>query len=376
MSLRRASTMVRTESVRSKYFVKQEPVPNTQIGQNKQEFIKTEDNQLEIPKESPKESPKKRRKTNVKIEIKREDESDLLAKLTPSELEEYNDIDNLVTLNTAPKNWFEIYKHVKSMRSKIVAPVDTMGCAEIPNTLNKEIEDFPREIYRFQLLVSLILSSQTKDEINYKAMLSMKTYFQSVGHTYGITIDAINEVDEKKLDELIFSVGFHTRKASFLKRVVIILKEKYNNDIPNTLNGLVELPGVGPKMAYLTLQKAWDLNVGIGVDTHVDRLAKMWKWVDAKKCKTPEQTRIELEKWLPKEYWNPINPLLVGFGQVICQPRGRRCDLCSLSQTKLCSNVDRSLLKKVNNLSKEELEIKNKTIRGDISLLKDIEDLV
>jgi endonuclease-3 len=395
MSLRRSSRTVQKDGMKSKYFLKSESASNVPLmipdikpddrdeqhvsnilGDETPVRFKQEEEGLKIPKDS---LPNKRRRVIPKIEIKQEI-SDLIPKLEPQEVDELNNIDPVIppdALNTklGPKNWYQIYQHVKAMRAKIIAPVDTMGCAEIPNTLNQEIEDFPEEVYRFQLLVSLILSSQTKDEVNYKAMANMKQHFQSMGHHYGITVDAMKEVDEKKLDQLIFSVGFHSRKASYLKRVALILSENYNNDIPNTLDGLVALPGVGPKMAYLTLQKAWNMNVGIGVDTHVDRLSKMWKWVDAKKCKDADKTRAELEKWLPMEYWNEINPLLVGFGQVICLPRGRRCDLCTLSQTRLCPNVDRALLKKAEKFTPEELKARNKTIRGDITLLQDIEDL-
>lgn len=277
-----------------------------------------------------------------------------------------------------PKNWQQIYELVRAMREKIVTPVDSMGCAMIPLTLHREYDQItPLEpkLFRFQLLVSLMLSAQTKDEVNYKAMRALVAYCKSVGFQDGLTVEAIMHIDEAKLDELIFSVGFHRRKAAFIKKAVVILHDKYHGDIPQTLEGLVELPGVGPKMAFLTLQAGWNLNVGIGVDTHVDRLAKMWGWV-SKKCKNPEQTRLELEKWLPKQYWREINPLLVGFGQTICLPRGRRCDLCTLSKTRLCSNVDRSIIKRAENLSKEDYAKMNSTIRGDVSaLIRDIEDL-
>jgi len=69
--------------------------------------------------------------------------------------------------------------------------------------------------------------------------------------------------------------------------------------------------------------------VGIGVDTHVHRIANLLKWVDTT---TPEKTRVELEGWLPNELWGPINPLLVGFGQTICIPRVPKCGECKLAE--------------------------------------------
>lgn len=271
-----------------------------------------------------------------------------------------------------PKSFYPIYNQIKHMRSLIVTPVDTMGCATIPITLSDDVPLTPKN-YRFQLLVSLMLSSQTKDEVNYKAMRNMKEYFLSQGFNEGITIEAMQWVDEKKLDELIYSVGFHTRKASFIKRAVEILINEHNGDVPNTLEGLTSLPGVGPKMAFLTLQKAWDLNLGIGVDVHVDRLAKMWRWVKNKKG--PEETRLELQSWLPKDLWTEINPDLVGFGQTICPPRGKRCDLCFLAKLKLCNSVDRAEIRKVEGMDKDKFDAMNKRLRFDPQPLIDIEDL-
>lgn len=115
---------------------------------------------------------------------------------------------------------------------------------------------------------------------------------------------------------------------SYLKQTAKILLEKYDGDIPSNLEELCALPGVGPKMAHLALQCAWKINSGIGVDTHVHRISQRLGWVKYDLKKTPEQTRMELEEWLPREYWAPINPLLVGFGQTLCLPIGPKCDDC------------------------------------------------
>lgn len=79
-------------------------------------------------------------------------------------------------------------------------------------------------------------------------------------------------------------------------------------------------------MAYLTMQEAWGKSIGIGVDTHVHRISNRLGWVS--QTKTPEHTRKELEGWLPQPYWEPVNSLLVGFGQTICRPIGPRCYEC------------------------------------------------
>ena len=89
------------------------------------------------------------------------------------------------------------------------------------------------------------------------------------------------------------------RKAQYLKKTAQILKDKYGGDIPNSVKELCDLPGVGPKMAYLTMTAAWNKCVGIGVDTHVHRISNRLGWT-RRTTKEPEQTRKELEDWLPE----------------------------------------------------------------------------
>lgn len=243
-----------------------------------------------------------------------------------------------------PSNFTPIYEHVKRMRLKVVAPVDKMGCAEIPKTVSG-LKDGP--LFRYQLLVSLMLSAQTKDEINCEVMDNLRKTFQARGYTKGLCIDAIRDCSESELVQLIFKVGFHSRKAKFIKQTTEIIHSEYNDDLPSSIEDVVKFPGVGPKMGHLFLQEGWGVTSGIGVDVHMHRLAQMWGWVDPRfKKPTPESTRISLEEWLPRQYWREINPLLVGFGQTICLPRGRRCDICSLATSEICPNIDRKLLEK------------------------------
>ena len=93
---------------------------------------------------------------------------------------------------------------------------------------------------------------------------------------------------------------------------------KYNGDIPRTAAEMIQdLPGVGPKMAYICEAVAWNHASGIGVDTHMHRIFNMIQFVN--KTKHPEQTRIQLQSWLPKSYWLTVNILWVGFGQEVQQ---------------------------------------------------------
>ncbi|XP_054921748.1 endonuclease III-like protein 1 isoform X2 [Dermacentor andersoni] len=116
-------------------------------------------------------------------------------------------------------------------------------------------------------------------------------------------------------------------KAKHLKQTAKVLLEKYDGDIPDSVEGLCSLPGVGPKMAYLAMSCGWGHTVGIGVDTHVHRISNRLGWLPAP-TKTPEQTRKALEAWLPRELWDEVNHLLVGFGQTVCKPVGPKCSTC------------------------------------------------
>lgn len=217
-----------------------------------------------------------------------------------------------------PANWREIYRRVKIMRTQQLAPVDTMGCERLP----VHVKISPA-LHRFQLLISLMLSAQTKDEVTAKAVANLRAELPG----QELTVSSIIATSETEIDRLICKVGFHTRKASYIKRACEILRQEYNDDVPGTVEAMMELPGVGPKMAYLLAQRAWGIMDGIGVDVHVHRLANLWKWTK-KPTNTPEKTRLELQEWLPKSLWYDINPALVGFGQTICLPRGSKCGQC------------------------------------------------
>ena len=105
-----------------------------------------------------------------------------------------------------------------------------------------------------------------------------------------------------------------------------ICLEAYDGDIPDKIENLVKLPGIGPKMGYLALACAWGINDGIGVDVHVHRICQRLKWT--KNPKNPEETRKQLEAWLPKDRWLEINVMLVGFGQQICSAKNPKCIEC------------------------------------------------
>lgn len=168
-----------------------------------------------------------------------------------------------------------------------------------------------------------MLSSQTKDQVTFEAMTRLKQN--------GLTPKQMIEIDTVELERLLYPVSFYKTKAKHIQKTANILFDSFDSDIPNSVEGLVKLPGVGPKMAHICMRTAWNVISGIGVDTHVHRISNRLKWLP-KQTKEPEQTRVELEKWLPFENWSEVNELMVGFGQTICTPTNPKCDLCLNSE--------------------------------------------
>lgn len=237
-----------------------------------------------------------------------------------------------------PNDWEEVYAVVKTMRTTgnaQNAAVDTMGCERVgqnaPNPRDK----------RYHTLTSLMLSSQTKDTTNALAMSRLINELppHMEGAPPGLNLENIHAVDPKLLNELIWAVGFHNNKTKYIKATASILLKDFAGDIPDTVEGLMSLPGVGPKMAYLCLSSAWGRTEGIGVDVHVHRITNLWGW---QKTNDPEKTRLALQAWLPREKWHEINWLLVGLGQTVCLPVGRKCGDCDLGLQGLCKAADRA----------------------------------
>ena len=241
-----------------------------------------------------------------------------------------------------PPNWEQVYNITAEMRKKVLAPVDTMGCESLAERNRSPIDR------RLQTLIALMLSSQTKDTVTAVAMRTLQENLEG-----GFNLAALLTVEPERLNELIAKVGFHNNKTKYIKATAEILRDRFDGDIPDTIDGLVSLPGVGPKMAYLTMSAAWGRDEGIGVDVHVHRITNLWGW---HKTRNPEETRAELESWLPKEKWHDINHLLVGFGQTICLPVGRKCNDCVLATEGLCPSavVKKEVAKKVKKVKDED----------------------
>ncbi|XP_003744683.1 endonuclease III-like protein 1 [Galendromus occidentalis] len=245
---------------------------------------------------------------------------------------EISDIEDVVSkkLKWEPKNWFQILEGVRKMREKKDAPCDIMGCHMVSG------EKADPKLQRFQILISLLLSSQTRDEVNYAACSRL--------HDFGFTPEKLKETDEAIIEKMLHPVGFYRTKAKNLRKVAQICFERYDSDIPHSVEELCQLPGVGPKMAYLTMNCAWKETTGIGVDTHVHRLAQRWLWLPKGQTKSPEDTRLQLESWLPSDLWEELNWLLVGFGQTVCGPTHPKCSECLIND--VCPNAFKENKKK------------------------------
>lgn len=234
-----------------------------------------------------------------------------------------------------PSGWQDIYSLVEELRADHTAPVDSDGC----NALAQR--DRGPQVFRFQVLIALMLSSQTKDAVVGDTMRNLQRF--------GLDVPTIHATSEDTLNERICKVGFHNNKSKFIKQTVAILVRDYNGDIPGTADELMNLPGVGPKMAYIVEQVAWGRCTGIGVDTHMHRLFQDLGWV--KETASPEKTREEIQGWLPREKWDQVNCLWVGFGQETQQQKEkviRKALGCSKPAEAL------KLLKKIGiNLDKE-----------------------
>lgn len=272
-----------------------------------------------------------------------------------------------------PSNWDTIYDLIRDFRAaNPIAPVDTMGCEDLYHQAS------PSHEQRYHTLTALMLSSQTKDTVTAAAMQRLHTELApdaptdpTTGKvlTSCLTIANILKADPVHLDSLIGKVGFHNTKTKHIKQVAQILQSQYKNDIPDTIEGLVSLPGVGPKMAYLCMSAAWKQDVGIGVDVHVHRITNLWGWHTTK---TPEQTREWLEGWLPHDKWHEINKMLVGLGQTVCLPIGRRCGECPLAGRRLCKGEVKGWVrkeeKKRKRVKKEGVDVEVEKEEAEIKL--------
>jgi len=170
----------------------------------------------------------------------------------------------------------------------------------------------------FDVLISTILSLRTKDEVTRQAATRLLEMARSP--------EKMLRFPESEIADLIYPVGFYKTKARTIRQVCRILIEKYDGKVPDDLDELLKLNGVGRKTANLVITLGYG-KPGICVDTHVHRVSNRLGYVQTKH---PEETEMALRERLPKEFWIEYNDLLVTWGQNICRPISPFCSKCAI----------------------------------------------
>lgn len=177
----------------------------------------------------------------------------------------------------------------------------------------------------FRILVACVLSLRTKDRTTAEA--SRRLFALATKPA------AMLRLPQSRIERAIYPVGFYRTKARQIREICRRLLEAYAGRVPDSIDDLLTLPGVGRKTANLVVTVGYQ-KPGICVDIHVHRISNRWGYV---KTKTPEQTEEALRKKLPARYWITFNDLLVPFGQNVCQPVSPYCSRCQL--TAYCDRV-------------------------------------
>lgn len=192
------------------------------------------------------------------------------------------------------------------------------------------VAETARDPYR--VLTGCILSLRTQDRVTAAASARL---FAIAPDVRALATASVSEVRRA-----IYPVGFYRTKAERLIEIARILERDFAGSVPDDIDTLLGLPGVGRKTANLVVTVAYGLP-GICVDTHVHRISNRWGYV---KTRQPNDTERVLRERLPRRYWLEMNPLLVAFGQTVCRPVGPRCEACPVEQWCARIGVRRSAL--------------------------------
>jgi endonuclease-3 len=170
----------------------------------------------------------------------------------------------------------------------------------------------------FMVLISCILSLRTQDKVTGEASRRLFKLAQ--------TPEALSKLSVKKIEKTIYPVGFYRVKARNIKQISAEIITKHHGKVPDTIEKLLTLKGVGRKTANLVVTLGYGKD-GICVDTHVHRIPNRWGLI---RTKTPHQTEFTLREILPVRYWKELNSHLVAFGQGICKPISPLCSQCKI----------------------------------------------
>jgi endonuclease III len=177
----------------------------------------------------------------------------------------------------------------------------------------------------FRVLISCILSLRTQDSTTAQASHRLFALADTPQKMVKLSI--------KTIEKAIFPVGFYRTKAKVIREICRVLLRDYAGKVPDDIDELLKLKGVGRKTANLVVTLGYK-KPGICVDTHVHRISNRWGYV---KTTSPEKTEFALRDKLPKQYWIEYNDLLVSFGQHLCRPISPVCSRCPVR--KYCDRV-------------------------------------
>jgi len=186
----------------------------------------------------------------------------------------------------------------------------------------------------YRSLVFTILSARTKDANTIKVC---KKLFKEYP-----TVKKLASADRKKVEKLIYGIGFYKQKSKYIINAAKMIVDEFNGKLPDNIDDLSRLPGVGRKTANILLSHVFKKE-SIAVDTHVHRVSNRIGIVETKR---PEQTEKALMKKFPKKYWSKVNHAMVSYGQTVCTPINPKCSECSF--TGFCryySNLKRKVVR-------------------------------
>ncbi|NOZ25043.1 MAG: endonuclease III [Nitrospirae bacterium] len=172
----------------------------------------------------------------------------------------------------------------------------------------------------FKVLISCILSLRTQDRTTGEASRRL--------FSLASTPEEMASLSRDEIRRAIYPVGFYRVKAERIKELSETIARRYHGKVPDSIDELLQLRGVGRKTANLVVTLAYG-RPGICVDTHVHRITNRWGYV---RTKHPDETEFALRKKLPRRYWKEINGLLVAFGQGVCKPVSPLCSACSIRE--------------------------------------------
>jgi endonuclease III len=202
----------------------------------------------------------------------------------------------------------DIFTILKKELRKYNQPIVSRSKPDLPDT-------------PFVTLISCLLSLRTKDDVTEKASNQLLKDYH--------TPEQLSKLPLKRIETLIYPVGFYKTKARRIQDISKKLLKEYNGAVPDTFEELLKLKGVGRKTANIVMVYGHKKHGYLPIDTHCHRIPNRLGWI---KTKTTEETEFALKKTLPERYWDDFNDLFVTFGQTICAPISPFCSKCPISQ--------------------------------------------